>query len=247
MDSPASAALLSTASAGERATRAERSGPGAEPIGGDLRLAQLLCSRLCHDLIGAAGAISNGMELLADNAADSADIHDLLGLSGRQLNRRLAFYRYAFAMNGQPSGAASLAEARRLSADLLADTKVSLVWRDDRPHQAACVDDVDPGLVRVLLCAVLIAAEGLTRGGSIEVRIVSDGPELTIAIVGEGRDAMLSPPVLAALDPLAAAQTVTARTVPAYYLGRLAHQLGAGIDVAVRPGGFAVRIDTVRP
>ena len=30
----------------------------------DLIFTQLLCSRLCHDLVGPIGAISNGIELL---------------------------------------------------------------------------------------------------------------------------------------------------------------------------------------
>ena len=69
----ATAAALSTGGAGI---------PGAA----DLRLAQLLCARLCHDLIGAAGAIETGVDLLAEESADRADICDLIGLSGRQLN-----------------------------------------------------------------------------------------------------------------------------------------------------------------
>ena len=31
-----------------------------------LDLASLLCSRLCHDLLSPVGALSNGLELLAD-------------------------------------------------------------------------------------------------------------------------------------------------------------------------------------
>jgi histidine phosphotransferase ChpT len=32
----------------------------------DLRIIQLLCSRLCHDLVGPVGAINNGVELIGD-------------------------------------------------------------------------------------------------------------------------------------------------------------------------------------
>ena len=32
----------------------------------DVDFASLLCSRLCHDLVGPVGSIYNGVELLAD-------------------------------------------------------------------------------------------------------------------------------------------------------------------------------------
>src|SRR5512134_1074198 len=80
--------------------------------GVDLRLAQLHCARVCHDLIGAAGAIETGVGLLAEEGADRADICDLIGLSGRQLSRRLAFYRLAFGMTGAAGDTRALAEAK---------------------------------------------------------------------------------------------------------------------------------------
>ncbi len=36
----------------------------------DLRLAELLASRLCHDVVGPIGAVNNGMELLNDGELD---------------------------------------------------------------------------------------------------------------------------------------------------------------------------------
>ncbi len=207
---------------------------------GDLRLAQLLCSRLCHDLIGAAGAISNGVELLADEAADNADIHDLIRLSGRQLNRRLAFYRQAFAMSGAQGPASSLEEARRLAVAFLDGGRVTLHWSVDGPEIAG--DDISAALLRLVLCAVLVASEGLGRGGTVSVRIEGGPLGTTLRIDGEGRGADLSSVIRAALDPETAPEAITARTVPAYYLGQLSRQLKARVDVAHRDGGFCLRI-----
>lgn len=208
--------------------------------GGDLRLAQLLCSRLCHDLIGAAGAISNGVELLADKAADAADIHDLIGLSGRQLNRRLAFYRQAFAMSGTKGAGSSIEEARRLAAAFLDGGRVALLWSDGGRLGAG--DGMPASLVRVLLCAILVASEGLGRGGTISVRIEGATSASTFVIDGEGRGAEVPATVAAALDPRAAAEAITARTAPAYYLGQLVRHLNARIDLVHRDGGFCLHI-----
>ncbi len=207
---------------------------------GDLRLAQLLCSRLCHDLIGAAGAISNGVELLADEAADNADIHDLIRLSGRQLNRRLAFYRQAFAMSGSQGPASSLEEARRLAVAFLDGGRVTLHWSVDGPGTVG--DDISAALLRLVLCAVLVASEGLGRGGMISVRIEGGSSGTTVRIDGEGRGADLPSAVRVALDPETAPEAITARTVPAYYLGQLARQLKARVEVVDRDGSFCLRI-----
>lgn len=242
MSASASAALQDPNAATRSETMAAAATGGERPAGGDLRLAQLLCSRLCHDLIGAAGAISNGIELLDDEAADTADIHDLLGLSGRQLNRRLAFYRHAFAMDGSHT-AASFAEARRLASDFLTDTRIVLNWSESGIQDGRAGGGVSTVVVRMALCTILIAAEGLPRGGTLSVRIAARPAGTTLTVEGEGRDAALPQAVRTALSPPSAADAMTARTVPAYYLSQLARESAMHIDVQAHDGGFTLRID----
>jgi histidine phosphotransferase ChpT len=58
----------------------------------DLRVAELLAARLCHDLIGPVAAVANGAELLADDDPEFArDAIALVGGSARKANRRLQF------------------------------------------------------------------------------------------------------------------------------------------------------------
>ena len=62
----------------------------------ELRVLELLYSRLCHDLIVPVKAVNNGIELLADHEDDmSADIRDLLTLSAGTAAAWLQFYRIA--------------------------------------------------------------------------------------------------------------------------------------------------------
>ena len=102
---------------------------GRKGVGDDLRLAQLLCSRLCHDLAGPAGAIGNGLEMLMDDPGDAAT-RELLVESGGHLNRRLAFYRTAFGLRGgRPEMA--LDEARSLAGGYLAGGRTTLDWPEN--------------------------------------------------------------------------------------------------------------------
>ena len=229
---------------------AHRVAPAAgEPVG-DLRLAQLMCARICHDLIGAAGAIESGIELLdedrGEDPGDVADIHDLIGLSGRQLNRRLAFYRLAFGFTGTGGAGAgqegSLADARRVTAGLIENSRVALRW-NAKDGSSACDDARCPAAVlRLLLCAVLIAGDALFRGGELGVTIVGGRRSRQFAIDAAGRGARVAKPIIDALAADARLDEVTARTVHAYYLGRLIRRLGARLDITQTTDGFRLSI-----
>ena len=71
----------------------------------DVRIAELLASRLCHDLVGPIGAIGNGLELLSDDEFGMAD--DAMQLtvnSARQASNILQYFRLAYGMAGARVG-----------------------------------------------------------------------------------------------------------------------------------------------
>ena len=78
----------------------------------EFRVMELLCSRLCHDLISPVMAINNGMELMAeDSGAMADDIRDLLTMSAGAAAAKLQFYRIAYGMGGESAAPVGLAEA----------------------------------------------------------------------------------------------------------------------------------------
>ena len=70
----------------------------------DLRVAQLLCSRICHDLLSPAAGVNAGVELLAEGGDNGPDAVGLIGRSATQVARRLAFYRVAFGLGSSAEG-----------------------------------------------------------------------------------------------------------------------------------------------
>ena len=237
---PFPGAALSPAAVREPAATCALSGGRGGEGAADLRLAQLLCARVCHDLIGAAGAIETGVDLLAEDSADQADIFDLIGLSGRQLNRRLAFYRLAFGMTGQAGDTRPVAEARRLAEGFLDGGRVTLRWRveGETPEEGR----IGANETRLLLCAILVAAEGLRRGGVLSVRLERSGTGTMLVLDGVGRDAAIADAAGVALSAGAGLDAVTARTVPAYYLGLQLGNLAAELAVEEIREGFRLRI-----
>ncbi len=189
----------------------------------DLRVAQLLCSRLCHDLVGPAGAVNAGCDLIAETGGDDDGALALLATSGRQMTRRLAFYRAAFGLGG----AGDLMEARRLAADLLAEGPVVLDWPAAGEQRS---EDVQ--LAKLVLNLILIGAESLPRGGRLAVH-VADLPEGTgVALTANGQGARIKDEVRAAMAPRVDADDLSARTVHGHLGARLAEALGAAIEVS---------------
>jgi histidine phosphotransferase ChpT len=194
----------------------------------DLRVAQLMCSRLCHDLVGPAGAVNAGVEFLDEANGHDAGALALVASSGRHVTHRLAFFRVAFGFAGGANGTLSLAEARSLTERMLVGGRVDLDW------PLTGVDTQTPrplDTVRLLLCQVLLAADALPRGGRIEVRFAERRQGLEARVSAIGRDAGLGDHLLAAISPDASPDELTARTVHGYYTARLAERLGTAIRI----------------
>jgi histidine phosphotransferase ChpT len=178
----------------------------------DLRIVELLAARLCHELVGAIGAISNGIELLDDEPDFAPDAHALIADSARQAARRLQFYRIAYGSTD------IIAEelTRAAVTDLLRTSKIRVRW----PEAPL------PDAWRKLACnLLLLASEALTRGG--EIRLDIDGPGLTIVAAGDGiRLTGLEPGLLAGT---VAAADLEPRTVQPVFTALLARRLGMSL------------------
>ena len=93
-----------------------------------LRISELVAARFAHELVGAAGAIANGLELMEELGADAGpDAAQLVNQSAGNLKARLQFYRMAYGRAGRES--AGLPELRALTVGFFEHVDgVSLDW-----------------------------------------------------------------------------------------------------------------------
>jgi histidine phosphotransferase ChpT len=201
----------------------------------DVKVTQLLCSRLCHDLVGAASAVNTGLEFLSESACD-ADALDLLANSADRMARRLNFFRGALGFGGGRQGPLSLAEARELSLGWYADAKPTLNWT---PEMTAAGDGGAlsvPG-IKMLMLMTLLAEECLARGGDVDVHVVAmeDGGGLGVAVRASGPGARLADEVAGGLNPGCPPDTLTARNVHAHWAQCIAQSQAAFLETETAP------------
>ena len=188
-----------------------------------VRVAELMCSRLCHDLISPVGAINNGVELVSElGPADTVEAMDLIADSGNRAAARLQLYRLAYGAAGGQSGL-GLDEAAEAIRRYLSFTRLTL---DAFPVADTLPDPLPTGAAKMFANAVLLAEECARIGGALSVR----AEDASILFVVSGRNADLSPDASEALSGKTPPEELTARTVQAYVAGQLATHYGFGLD-----------------
>lgn len=196
----------------------------------DLRVAQLLCSRLCHDLLSPTAGVSAGVEILAEGGSGGEEAVSLIGQSAAQVERRLSFYRVAFGLGSSADGVIeAFTEARGLARGLFDGSNVTLVWSD---HESVPrVRDVPPAAPKLLLNLVLVGAGALMRGGTLALEFAALPEGLGIAVGANGKGARLRDDVRSALARDVGLEELSAHNVHGRLARLLAESIGATLEI----------------
>lgn len=194
-----------------------------------LELASLLCSRLCHDMLSPVGALTNGLELLAEEKDPEMRkrCFELLEQSAKVSADKLKFFRLAFGAAGGFGDAVPVGEARAL-VDALASNnqRITINW-----SLGAAM--LPKPAVKVLLNLALIGMEALVRGGTLDIGAEQRDGASEIVVRAAGAKIAFDPEVGKALDGSLAADGLTSRTAPAWMLHQLATAAGGGVQFAL--------------
>jgi histidine phosphotransferase ChpT len=190
----------------------------------DLRLAELLSARLCHELAGAITAVANGADLLGEPGLEmDREALALVGGSAQRAGSRLQFYRFAYGYGGDSDAAGPA--PYELAADYFAGSRIVCRYGSE----VAALPPVQQKLACNLLA---LGAEALVRGGEIAVGV--EGGGLRLEVSGEGLFLARDQSLALALELPAA--KLTPRTVQAYFTALLARAQGWRLIDAAAPG-----------
>ncbi len=194
-----------------------------------LEMASLLCSRLCHDLLSPVGALSNGLELLADEKDPEMRkrCFELLEQSAKISADKLKFFRLAFGAAGGFGELVPVDEPRSLVDALIGNNgRITANWALGAPA-------LPKTAVKVLLNLSMIAIEALVRGGTLDIGAELREGASEIVIRAAGPKIAFDPVIGHALDGSLEARELSSRTAPAYMLYQLAASTGGGLQFAL--------------
>jgi len=208
----------------------------------DLELAQLLCTRLCHDLAGPVGAVAAGVELIGDDPAQvDAETLGLIGSSSAAASAKLKFLRVALGAAAGGAGDPKALLEGYLEATAGPAGKPQIKW----PAFAVMVGAADvlgPRWTPMLLNLCLLALESQPSCRALAVDVVK-GPALVVTVDARGapdRTSAVRADLAAAVADSDDATPLSAKTVQAHMAGRLVRACGGAVSLAASGNGVIV-------
>ena len=197
----------------------------------DLRIVELLCSRLCHDLISPISAVNNGVELMNELGPDALDdTVTLIEQSGQQAANKLKCFRIAYGASGNET---PLSDVRDTAIKYFYDSKTTLEWTKD----SVAADK--HGIGKVILNMILLAAETLAGVGAISVTGGSN--EITVSTTG--RTVPLRPDIEQALANHLDWRTIDPKAAHALATRYFAERIDADLSyIAVSPENYKFQL-----
>lgn len=201
-------------------------------------LAEMLCTRLCHDITGPVGAIANGAEFLAEADTGMHDqAIDLITQSATEAVNRLQFYRLAYGRVNQ-RGEASLDDCKAVVQNFLQAGKVTLDWPDH--HTDAAGIPVSRAGARLIYNMVILAVGTLIRGGTLSVRLSKSGDTTRISLAAAGPSIKWDTKIQQTLAHQVTVEALEPSTVQAYFTQVLAAEAGLTLETQTGTESFEI-------
>ncbi|MBT5267345.1 MAG: hypothetical protein HOL85_21100 [Rhodospirillaceae bacterium] len=198
----------------------------------ELRILDLIVSRICHDLVSPVSATVNGIELveefgIEDISMVGEDALKLVSSSARQSSDRLGFFRIAFGGAGSTSDH-NLGAARRLAQDYVVTRKLELRFEDDKELETV---QLPAGGAKLLLELITIACDCVAKEGHIQVTLGDNDPDVTVEAIGTG--VALNPTSADALENATEVTDLDTRSVVAFLARETAAKFGFALTTQV--------------
>lgn len=195
-----------------------------------------MCSRLCHDMLSPVGALSNGLELLADEQDPEmrARCVELLEQSAKISTDKLKFFRLAFGAAGGFGETVPVEEAQEVIAALASDAKrVELNW-------AIASSTLPKPAVKVLLNLSQIALDALIRGGTLDIGAERLDGNVEIVARATGDRIAFDETIGKALQGDLSPADISSRTAAAHMIALLAEEMGGGLQYKLSDGALVL-------
>ena len=184
----------------------------------DMTLMHLMCAKICHDLSAPASAVTMGLEMLEQNPQDPTT-RELIHYSARSTISKLELFRCLTGFSGNANKPTGL-DVQKALQNYWPENKISVNWRVQN------LETLQGPPARLVLAAIVTAADGLPRGGTLTVHA-------NLSITAEGPTALLREEAALALTGKTSLDHQTAGTIVAYFASTLAKNMGGTLQIAI--------------
>ena len=204
----------------------------------DRRIAELLCSRICHELVAGVAAINNGVELISEIDPSMFDeAMTLIGSSARQASARVQYYRMAYGFAGYDALSSMAAVGELISGLIKTESRYTV----ELPGAAAPAP-LEAGWGKLLLNLTVLGMECLPRGGAVAPAVAAADGKTVLSVTARGGEVRLPDRYVGVLDGKVESESVTALNVHAFYTAALAGAVGGGIEIDMAGGSASLRV-----
>lgn len=205
----------------------------------DLNFSAFMSSKICHDLVGPVGAISNGLELLEEETDEQTRAYalELIQFSANVARNRLEFARLAFGASSALGSDVDLGMAEKIARAFVEEGKHRLHW-------SAFRGELDKTKVRLVLATLMISMTAVPAGGDIHLTLTGDKDAPDLEIRCSGRGARIPPEIAGMLSGNAG--EINPRSIIDYYAIRLAENCGMPLTVRKEEDDIVFSAKTLR-
>ncbi len=212
-----------------------------------LQMAQLLCTRLCHDLAGPIGAVSAGVELMGtDPSLIDDETLALLSGSAEAASRKLKFLRIAFGWTG--SGSSPLDQVGGAFEDYLISMSgpsggPTLTW----PNQSdleLLTQRLAEEAAQVLANIALIGFEVQPGCRSLTIEVAAQGNRTSVSVLNKpSRDSIKIRDDIKRATEDAEDISLTPQTIQAHLARQLISKTGGKFVIGTSPNGALTTVE----
>lgn len=193
-----------------------------------LRVAELICSRICHDLVSPLSAINNGIEMINEGGEGIfSDSIELIGNCNKHALDRLSFYRVAYGSGGERN-VVNFLDIEKIIETFAADRKTNIVWAKDYRMSD---DQIPREFAKLLTNVFYLATECLPRGGVVSIENSISDASNSVSMKLEGPKCHLRDDVSSGLKVDLSVEELSVKNIFAYLVSALALTLNKTLEV----------------